>query len=39
MQEILTYLLLALAIGFLGYKFFVPANKKTKGGKNCDHCS
>ncbi|MFT6748397.1 MAG: hypothetical protein ACJAQ1_000309 [Flavobacterium sp.] len=35
MQEILVYICVAVAVGFLIKKFFLKKKKKTKG-KNCD---
>jgi hypothetical protein len=37
-QQITIYIILALALAYLGFKFFVPKKKKG-GGKDCDNCS
>ena len=38
-QQIITYLILASAIAFLVYKFFIPKKKKSTGSKDCDKCN
>jgi Tfp pilus assembly protein PilO len=37
-QQIIVYILLGLAIFYLGFKFLIPKKKKSKGGKDCDDC-
>lgn len=37
-EEILIYILLSIAIIYLGYKFLIPKKRKGNGGKDCDSC-
>lgn len=38
-QQIIVYILLGLALTYLGFKFFKPKKKKAPGGKDCDNCA
>lgn len=38
-QQIISYVLLAAALFYLGFKFLVPKKKRGSGGKDCDKCN
>lgn len=38
-QQISIYVLLGVALFYLGYKFLIPKKKKNKSDGGCDNCN